>query len=81
MNKNEDEQGQLFATDAADTKAQEKNKAMATDKTKKAGASGGSGGGGETAETMAKRQREISVSEFLPRTATCSASTARARRC
>lgn len=65
MNKNEGEQGQLFAADAADTKAQEK-KAMATDKTKKAGASGGGGGGaGETAETMAKRQREISVSEFF----------------
>lgn len=65
MNKNEGEQGQLFAADAADTKAQDK-KAMATDKTKKAGASGGGGGGaGETAETMAKRQREISVSEFF----------------
>ncbi|MBL8737371.1 MAG: DNA topoisomerase VI subunit B [Planctomycetes bacterium] len=63
MNKNEGEQGQLFADDQAEPK---KSKAMATDKTKKAGPTGsGGGGGGETAETMAKRQREISVSEFF----------------
>lgn len=61
MNKHEGEQGQLFADDQAESKS----KAMATDKTKKASAGGGSGGGAETAESMAKRQREISVSEFF----------------